>query len=77
MSDDKQIREVPPVASNQGRDVIEECGIDTATVASIVSATGSVVSAGAAVYSAYQNRPSDPPPPQPPSIELPPGVDPD
>lgn len=74
MSEDKQIREVAPRPSCQA-EVIEERGVAATTVAALVSAGGSVVSAGAAIYNAHQNKPKDPPPPDPPSIELPPGVD--
>jgi hypothetical protein len=60
---------------------IEERGIDATTVAAVVSATASVVGAGASVYSAVQGskpadtRPADTPPADPPQVLLPPGVD--
>jgi hypothetical protein len=66
MSEDKKVRELAP---NQPAN-IEEHGIDVGTVAGVVSA-------GATVYMAVQQsrKPNDPPPPEPPKIELPPGVD--
>jgi hypothetical protein len=44
----------------------------------VVSATASVVAAGVQVKQAIQSgKSNEPPPPTPPRIELPPGVDPD
>lgn len=66
MSEDKKIPSPPPPRPAD----MEERGIDTTTVAELTIA-------GAAVYTAWQQRPKKPPPPPVPEspIVLPPGVD--
>lgn len=66
MPENNKIQEI----ATQAPANIEEHGIDVGTVAGVVSA-------GAAVYMAAQTRrkPRNPPPPDPPKIELPPGAD--
>jgi hypothetical protein len=72
VSEDKSIREVPPSELAD----LEERAIDPGTAAAVVSATASVVAAGVQVKQAIQSsKTSEPPPPTPSRIELPPGVD--
>jgi hypothetical protein len=72
MNDDKPIQEFAVPSGPE----IEERGIDLSFTTDLITAGASVVSAGAAIYAASQSGQShEPPPPEPPEIELPPGVD--
>jgi hypothetical protein len=68
----------PPTPRTLDSVQLEEKSLDYGTVVETVMGVSAVVGAAAQVYAAHHQSPPpppDPPVPQPPTIELPPGVD--